>query len=447
MNKVSFAASCCAIILACLVPSSSTAQAHLAQAQELLAADQPQQALQILQAAHVPATATTQELFLLGIAAKQSGDLPKAERYFRAALDREPEAGRIRLELAEVLFRQGRLGDSRAELVAVQDSNPPEQVRQNIGVFIAQVDAAKADPRMRPQGPQKNWSAFIPAGFTSDSNVNAGPDTDTVFLYGLPFDLSSDAQQTQDTAFFLRAGVSHQHQFDSGVTWRTNLNVSYTKHSTSSAYDSTNLSASTGPNFRIGEQVGLSLPVTFDIQRFNDQGDWHTQSVGFAPRLQVAASKQVQLFLDTSVSRKRYRGNSDRNLTAYTFNPSLNYQPTENGNIALGLQYGREISGLDIHTNTVLGAYLGYQHVFREQGIRASVTASYTDTKFKGIQAAQTVARHDISRRISANMSYDLPQMQGLSLLGSLSYQDNKSNIDMNNYDRLQLSLSVTRRF
>ncbi|TQM89914.1 porin family protein [Roseinatronobacter monicus] len=447
MDKTFYAASVCAILLACTAPIPAIAQAQLAKAQQLMAADQYEQALHLLESAHDPTTATTQEFFLLGMAAKQAGDLPRAEKYFRAALEREPGAGRIRLELAEVLFRQGKLDASRAELVAVQDSNPPEQVRQNIGMFIAQVDAAKADPRMRPQGPQKNWSAYITAGFTSDSNVNAGPENDTVFLYGLPFTLSSDAQKTQDIAFFLRAGVSHQHQLDSGITWRTNLNLSYTKHSKSSAYDTTNLSASTGPSFRIGERVGLSVPITFDIQRFNEQGGWHTQSVGLAPRLQFAAHPQVQVFLDTSVLRKRYRGNSDRNLTAYTFNPSLNYQPTENGNIALGLQYGREISGLDIHTNTVLGAYLGYQHVFREQGIRASVTASYTDTKFKGIQAAQTVARHDISRRISANMSYDLPQVQGLSLLGSVSYQDNKSNIDMNNYDRLQLSLSVTRRF
>jgi hypothetical protein len=183
------------------------------------------------------------------------------------------------------------------------------------------------------------------------------------------------------------------------------------------------------------------------VQRYNEQGSWYSQSWGIAPRLQYAAQDNLQLYLDTSISRKRFNGNGDRDLTAFTFNPSLNFQPNENGNIAVGLQYGRENSGLYIYSNDVRGLYVGYQHNFREQGIRASVTASYTDTQFEGIQAAYTEARHDVSKRISATVSYDLPQMDGLSVLGSMSYQDNNSNLDINTYDRANLSLSLTKRF
>jgi hypothetical protein len=325
--------------------------------------------------------------------------------------------------------------------------NPPEQVRQNIDGFIAQVDAAKADPRMQPRAPEKSWSAYVTAGFTSDSNVNAGPETNTVFLYGLPFTLSSDAQSTDDTAFFFRTGINHQTELDNGVIWRSSANLGFTNYFDTDAYDTTNLSLSTGPSFKLSDQLGLSVPIIYNLQRYNEQGSWYSQSVGIAPRIQYAARPDLQFYLDTSLTRKRYNDNGDRDLTAYTFTPSVSYQPHENGNIALGFQYGREDSGLNIYSNTVRGVYLGYQHAFREQGIRASITASYTDTQFEVIQAAYTMARHDISRRISANMSYDLPQVQGLSLLGSVSYQENKSNIDMNNYDRLQLSLSVTRRF
>ena len=439
--------SLCAALTAHSSPALAATSEQLQQAQALLSAEQPAQALGLLEAAHAPATASTQEFFLLGVAAKQAGQLSRSEGYLRAALQREPNAGRIRLELAEVLYRQGKLDDSRAELVAVRAMNPPEQVRQNIDGFIAQVDQARANPNARPRGPQKNWNAYITVGLTSDSNVNAGPDTGTVFLYGLPFTLSPAAQETQDTALFVRTGISHQTQLDNGIIWRSSANLSFTNYFKADAYDTTSLSFSTGPSFKLSDQLGLSVPITYNVQRYNEQGSWYSQSWGIAPRLQYAAQDNLQLYLDTLLARKSYNNNGDRDLTAFTFNPSLNFQPNENGNIAVGLQYGRENSGLNIYSNTVRGAYLGYQHNFRKQGIRTSIIASYTRTEFEGIQAAYTERRKDVSRKISASVTYAIPEMDGLSLLGSVSYQNNDSNLDINTYERTQFSLSLTKRF
>jgi tetratricopeptide (TPR) repeat protein len=165
------------------LPLLAATQAELAQAEQLLAAKKPLDAFRLLEKAHDPATATTQEYFLLGVAAKQAGKLQKAEGYLLKARELEPSAGRIRLELAEVQYGLGKYDASRSELLAVRAMNPPPQVRQNIDGFIAQVDATKADPRRAPK-PKKNWSAFITTGLMSDSNVNGGPDTSTVFLYG-----------------------------------------------------------------------------------------------------------------------------------------------------------------------------------------------------------------------------------------------------------------------
>ncbi len=422
----------CAALTAHSSPALAATPEQLQQAQALLSAEQPAQALGLLEAAYAPATASTQEFFLLGVAAKQAGQLARSEGYFRAALLREPNAGRVRLELAEILYRQGKLDDSRAELVAVRAMNPPEQVRRNIDGFIAQVDQARANPNAGPRGPQKNWNAYITVGLTSDSNVNAGPYTGTVFLYGLPFTLSPAAQETQDTALFVRTGISHQTQLDNGVLWRSSANLSFTNYFEADAYDTTGLSFSTGPSFKLSDQLGLSVPITYNVQRYNEQGSWYSQSWGIAPRLQYAAQDNLQLYLDTSLSRKSFNYNGDRDLTAFTF---------------VGLQYGRENSGLNIYSNTVRGAYLGYQHNFRKQGIRASIVASYTRTEFEGIQAAYTERRKDVSRKISASVTYAIPEMDGLSLLGSVSYQNNDSNLDINTYERTQFSLSLTKRF
>ena len=188
--------------------------------------------------------------------------------------------------------------------------------------------------------------------------------------------------------------------------------------------------------------------MAFTLLSYTDSGEsWYSSSFGIAPRFQYALQNNLQFGLGTSISRKVYNNNHDRDLTAWSVSPSLNYQPIRDGNIAFGVNFGGENSGLDIYSNTIKGIYLGYQHRFREQGIRAGLTLSYTDTEFDGIQAAYTVARHDKSKRISGFLSYALPNVENAEISASASYQDNDSNLPTNTYDRTQFSLSFTKRF
>lgn len=446
MQTSFLAAALAATLTLSTLPSLAATQAELAQAEQLLAAKKPLDAFRLLEKAYNPASATTQEYFLIGVAAKQSGKLQKAETYLLKARELDPKAGRIRLELAEVQYGLGKYDASRAELMAVRAMNPPPQVRQNIDGFIAQVDATKADPRRAPK-PKKNWSAYVTTGIMSDSNVNGGPSTDTVFLYGLPFTLSDDAKETKDEAWFLRAGVSYTAALSDKVAWNTTTNLALQDYFSADAYDTLTLSLATGPSIRLTDRLSLSLPLEYSTQSYTAQGGWYSQTIGIGPRLQFAAKQNLQLYLDASLSKKTFEGNSTRDLTAWELSPSLNYQPSPNGNVAVGLQFGAENAGQAIYSNRVNGGYIGYQHSFKDLGIKASITASYTDTQFEGVQAAYTVARHDISKRLSANISYDLPQWQGAELNGSLSLQDNTSNIDLNDYTRTQFSLSLTKRF
>lgn len=439
--------SACAALILGSFPSYGATREQMVLAEQLLGTQKPREALVLLEAAHNPATASVQEFFLLGLSAKLSGDLRKAEQYLRLALQSEPNAGRIRLELAEVLFRQQKLDESRLELVQVQKLSPPIQVQKNIKSFIARIDIIKTNPNKHAQGSQKNWSAYITTGFTSDSNVNAGPNADTVFLYGLPFTLSAEAQETNDGAWFARAGINHRFKLNNDVVWESRANLSFNNYFSMDTYDTTDLSASTGPSFRLGKNMGVSVPIIFNMQSYTEQDDWYSQSWGIAPNLQYKIQENSQLYLSVSATHKRFNGNANRDISSYTFNPSVNFQPTKNGNIALGFNYGREDSDLDIYTNEVRGIYLGYQHNFQEQGIRASITASNTDTQFKGIQAAYTVARHDVSRKLSASMTYTIPQFKGVSVTGTASHQNNNSNLSINNYERTLFSFSLTKRF
>jgi outer membrane protein len=428
------------------LPVLAATQAQLTEAEQLLAAKKPVAALRLLEAAHDPARASTQEYFLLGVAAKQSGKLATAEAYLVQARRMDPTAGRIRLELAEVAFGSGKFAAAKAELLAVRAMNPPPQVRQNIDGFIAQVEAAKADPSRAPK-PKKAWSGYVSAGVMSDYNANGGPNTDTVFLYGLPFTLSAGAKETRDESWFLRAGVSHSATVSDRVTWETRANLALQDYLSADAYDTLDLSFATGPSLWLSERASLSVPLDYAVQSYTDQGGIYSQSIGLGPRLQFAVKRDLQVYWEASVSRKSYDGNSARDVTAWELNPSMSYQPSANDNISAGLRFGAEDAGQAIYSNRVSGGYIGYMHRFQGSGVTAGLTASYTNTQFEGIQAAYSIARHDIAKRLVASVSYALPQWQGAELAGSVSLQDNASTIDLNEYTRTQIALSLTKRF
>lgn len=264
-------------------------------------------------------------------------------------------------------------------------------------------------------------------------------------MYGLPFTLSAAAQETRDSAWFLRTGFNHQVQVSDSILWRSGTNLSFTNYFSADAYDTTSLNFSTGPVFRLGERSSLSVPLSWSVQRYNEQGDWYSQTLSIGPRYQYSASENLQFYVDASFGKKRFKGDDTRDTITRTLNPSLNYQPNDNGNVAFGFRFGEEDSGLDIYSSGVRAVFLGYQYSFKELGLQASITGTITETEFEGIQAAYTVAREDLSRQLAATMSYQLSD--GMTLDGSLSFQDNDSNLDINTYDRTQISVSFTRRF
>lgn len=77
------------------------------QAQEALAQGKANEAMALLAPLHASGQADNQSLFLLAMSAKQLDDWAASERYLAELLQREPAAARVKLELAEVYFRNG----------------------------------------------------------------------------------------------------------------------------------------------------------------------------------------------------------------------------------------------------------------------------------------------------------------------------------------------------
>lgn len=404
-------------------------------------------ALKILENSYDPKNTNTQELFLMGLSAKNDGQFMKAEKYLKEALKKEPKSGRIRTELAQLNLKQGKFRQSQKEILSIKRLNPPQSVINKLDVLYSNAEYAINNPRGMKGTSRDGLGGFATAGFAYDSNVNGGPNSDTVFLYGLPFNLSSNAQETSDTSYFIRAGLNHLKQISDNVILRSNAVIAFNDYIEANTYDTLFGSVSTGADFKISDKSSLFVPVVLNLRKFNSQASWFSQDIGLSPRFRYKIKNNLQANVDTSILKRRFNDNSRRNLVAYRLSPSISYQAKRNNNITLGLNLGHESSGQDIYSNNVISGLVGYQHYFNKQGIRAGITATYTDTKFKGIQAAYTEARHDNSTRISLNGSYIIPKIKNLNLNADISYENNDSNLDINTFDRVYTSISFTKRF
>jgi outer membrane protein len=123
--------------------------------------------------------------FLTGYMAEQTGDLKGAASNFRAVLRDRPDMTRARLELANVLMREGK--DQAAAhhfRLAEQDPDLPPEIARTIRSYRGILHD------------RKPWHVNIDAGLAPDSNINGATDArsiDTIFTNnGEPVKLTLD---------------------------------------------------------------------------------------------------------------------------------------------------------------------------------------------------------------------------------------------------------------
>ena len=134
----------CALIFCANIALAANTEQDLQRAVELLNADSPGQAYELLLERHEAGSVNPQEWFLLGIAAKQAGRLEEAAVYFERLLELDPEATRARLELAEIAYRLGEGDKARQLLLDVKAANPPAGVADHHRPFYRQYHGQRA---------------------------------------------------------------------------------------------------------------------------------------------------------------------------------------------------------------------------------------------------------------------------------------------------------------
>ena len=391
--------------------------------------DEAQQHLSVIDRQY-PNDSQTQ--FLLGMIALQKQDYDRAIKFFRWILAREPNALRVRLELARAYYLKKDFDRSETEFRrATASSHLPHEGVANVERFLSAIVQ------------ERRWTTNISFGIAPSSNINSGTGATTVGLYGLPFDLSPDARRQSGVG--LNLGLSTE--------WSPriakNLQVAVGGQATGSAFTKTaryndyTLAGYIGPRL-ISDNWNLALIGTGFQRWYGNRA--YNKGVGSKISGGYMLTQSVVLRASVGFQRVKYLWlhEQDGNVYSAEIGALLNIDPQTR--LETNGRFTKQNSKMDAYSNRVIESTATLQHEFR-RGYVATVQANVVTVRYDAALAAFGIPRSD--NQWSTRLSL---YNRGITVLGfspqlSLIHTTNNSNINLYAFTKNQAEISFVRSF
>jgi len=347
----------------------------------------------------------------------------------RAILDEQPEAQRVRLELADVLATIGDEAGARRELRAVRDGELPREVAQQVDRFSEALRARK------PTG------ATIDIAIASDSNVNRATRSDTLGTVIGDFTLDKDARAQSGV------GVAMQGQGYGRMALGSNSNLLGTLSASANLYgksrfNDVSLGGSFGPELTLGNfDVHPSLGAArrwYGHEPFTDVASLQldiAHPLGSTAQVRSAfAASHISNHLNSLESGNSYSG-------SVAIEASLSTS-TGGGIAVTGIRQALRDPGYSDTSGQV--SLFGWH----EAG-RVTFSSSLTFARLAADERLllYPAKRDDTLYRAVIAATARQVQIQGFAPTVSFTWERNRSPIEIYDYGRTVFNMGVTRAF
>lgn len=379
--------------------------------------------------------------YLLGVAALESGHAGRAVFALERVLAVNPKHTLARAEIARAYFLLGEQQTARQEFNNVLNENPPEQVNQTINQYLSAIDRAASD--------RTKFSAFLEFALGHDSNVNSATGSQQVAVPafgGLVFTLNPGAKKQSDNFSQFGGGVGFTHPLS--PRWNVFGGVKGYEHVNwrSEQFDTSSIDANLGVSYKIDRDL---FSVSLQNNDFNLNSQDYRRAYGLSGQWQRAIDNSNQVSAFVQATRLDYKGQSVRDANRYVG----------------GVGYGHAFSG-DYLPVLFLSAYVGTENERNSgvpwlghdlYGVRAGgqVTynpktviygsASYEHRDYGGQEPLWLVSRND--KQFDAAIGVKYTPSTFWSIRPQLSYTRNNSNVEIDDYNRYTLSVTLRRDF
>ncbi len=335
--------------------ASQSGPESIEQAQALIDRGRFEEAIIVLRLLLEQKRVEANTIFLYGLASLEASQRPgradderelllnEAIAAFHAMLVEAPGLVRVRLELARAFFLKGEDDLAVRHFEAVLAGGVPDEVAANVNLFLNEI---------RSRG---RWSFNAGVALAPDTNIGAGSEERTIYIFGLPFERDAEELTTSGVGVSVWGGA--EYQVPLAERWRLRAGGEAARREYGgSEFDQLFLSTHLGPRWLVDERTEGSL-LASARQRWTGTAPDNRE---FGARLEVAhrISSRVTAFTQTSWHDRRYRNRPwlDGPIMDASLRGSWVVTPTVRADLSGGYGQGRPDRERERNSSRWIGA-------------------------------------------------------------------------------------------
>ncbi len=340
-----------------------------------------------------------------------------------------------RADLGRAYLGAQQFEQARKQFQLALESAPPDNARRLLQVFLQMAE--------QEQTQAKAWFASAAVGQVYDSNINSGPLSKDVTLFGLPFTMNDSAMPKSDRALHAAFSAVHTQSLGDGLSWQTNSAVDLMRYQTYGQYDTSQVNVDTGPHFSLGKgRADLYLPVGVGRTYLNSAPYTTTRSI--APQLRYSVSNADMATLNLPVANKTYSEAPAMSSNSRGISLAWRHALSEAWVLEPSLRYVRENATDPAYSNIQRSLSLSLRGSLPAQ-LRFSGEVSATRAGYAEAEFWADAARRDTRLNYALSLSRDLAGGYYLSL--SWLRMRTLSNLALYSSERTQVQVQISKSF
>nr|WP_315230410.1 surface lipoprotein assembly modifier [uncultured Albidiferax sp.] len=323
---------------------------------------------------------------------------------------------------------------ARQQFIQSLNANPPENARLLLQRYLGMAE--------QQQVQTKEWMATASLSRIWDSNLNTGPISAAITVYGLPFTLDTGSMPQADQGSRAAIAALQVHPLRDAFEWRSSANLESTHYDHFSRYNTQQASVETGPGLHYSDRLVFNLPLVAGLTWLGSAV--YTDFKGLSPQLRYSSGALGTGTLSAQLLRTRYAdapwmSSSSTSLTAAWRN-NFAAQWSAEASLQRTLERANDAS----FSNQRSSATLGVQGTLFNL-LRVAAETSLTSARYSAAESWASAPRSDTRRNVSASISKDLPGGYYLAL--SWSRSTIGSNLEIYSTQRRQTQIQLSKTF